>query len=380
MVVRFRVGRAKGTLGVAALCISFTAGCGAAPVDSQPAKDAVVAAFAKANPPGRTGRLLAGHSVWLEAPDFVATCLTSKDLAFIDDPRGRPAGSGARISPTFEAQRYLLHSTPKGLCVLLGADPRIELGDASYGQDVWRIDAKITMGAPSPWFECLDDRLKSRKVEVRFDAAGQAEVVTDLSLGQGDCPAPLTGSEVRTGTAMPVGTGGPAPTKAEVVALVQEFDRLLDAGDHAGALARTSCVNLFLTPPWGGCAVSELLMVGPSFAGARKPHHGTPWLEYGLAKAEDIGTIVKDGEIPGLFHVRFHHQRSDRARSFSVHRVEGELRMFGVVERKAEGITAARLLTDLIDAPKRSVLKRRLAGEDIDAEGNSNKPEPEPAR
>ena len=355
------------------------AACGAAPVDSQPAKDAVIAAFAQANPPGRTGLLLKGHSVWLEAPAFTASCLTGKDLAFIDDPRGRPAGSAGRITPTYENQRWLLKSTAQGYCVLLGADPKIELGEASYGQDVWRIDAKISMGAPSPWFECLDESAKTRKIEVRYDKEGKAEVVTDLSVGQGDCPAPLVGSEVRTGAASPAGAGGAAPTKAEVIALVKDFDKLLDDADHAGAFAKLSCVNLFATPPWGACAVSELLAVGPSFAAERKAWHGTPWLEYGLKSVDDIGAISKDAEIPGLFHVSFHHQRSDRSRSFSVQRIDGELRMFGVVERKAEGLTVARLLSDLADKDKRAVLKRRLAGEDIDAEGNSNKPEPEPA-
>ena len=353
---------------------ALSLGCGAAPMDSAPAKEAINAAFAAANPPGRAGLLLKGHHVWLEAPYFVPSCIEQKGLAFNDDPRQRPSATGARITPTYDAQRYLLQNTDKGYCVLLGTDPSITLGDASYGQDRWRVDATVTLKEPTPWFSCLDPRYTQFQVEVVYDKAGVATVETPLDLQRGDCPANMQGGLERVGQASVGDKGAPPPSKAEVVELVKAFDAALEKSDQFGALELTSCVNLFQSPPWGACTVSELLTVGPSFAREMRPGHGTPWLEYGLSKPEDIGQIVKDADLPGVFHVKFHHKRSDRPRSFSVQRVGGQWRMLGVVERKAEGLTSARYLLDLHEKDRRSIFVRRLAGEDIDADGVSGRP------
>lgn len=349
-------------------------GCGAAPMDSEPAKMAVMKAFSDANPPGRAGLLLKGHHIWLEAPYFVPSCIEEKGLAFNDDPRQRPSATGQRITPTYDAQRYLLKNTDQGYCLLLGVDPTITLGEASYGQDRWRIDATLSVKDPSPWFACIDPRYTKFQVEVVYDKAGVATVATPLDFMRGDCPANMVGDVERVGKASVGDKGAPAPSKAEVVTLVRAFDAALESSDQAGALALSSCVNLFASPPWGACTLSELLTVGPSFAAKMAPGHGTPWLEYGLGSPEDIDQIVKDADLPGVFHVRFHHKRSDRTRSFSVQRVGGEWRMLGVVERKAAGLTSARYLLDLHDKDRRAILVRRLAGEDLDAEGNSNRP------
>lgn len=345
--------------------------CGEAPMDSEPAKAAVRAAFEKANPPGRTGLLLKGHHVWLEAEYFVPTCLESKDLAFNDDPRGRPTGGGGRITPTYAAQRWLVADTDKGFCVLLGVDPKIELGEVSYGGDVWRVKTQISMGTPSPWFECLDPKHTSRVVEVRYDKEGKANVETDLGLFQGDCPHPLPVGEDRTPKASSASTSTKAPTKAEIVELVTKFDAALDAADHASAREMTSCVNLFESPVFGTCSLGEFLTVGPAFASEMKPRHGTPWLEYGLKKPEDIGTISKDAKDPSLFHVNFTHARTGKNRSFSVQHRDGGWKMFGVVETKGEGLTPVRYLLDLHERERRDILQRRMAGEKLDARGIS---------
>ena len=120
--------------------------CDAQPsLDSTAAKAAVEAAFAEANPPGRTGLELAGKAVWLGTSAFDKSCLESKDLAFNDDPGSRPASSGPRISPTYAAQRYLTASTELGYCVYLGDTPVLTVEDASWGGDRYRVNIKVGM-------------------------------------------------------------------------------------------------------------------------------------------------------------------------------------------------------------------------------------------
>jgi hypothetical protein len=348
--------------------ISFAAGCGAS-LDAGPARAALEAAAAAANPAGRTGLLLQGHNVWLGTDAFDKSCLESKDLAFNDDPSRRPDGSGPRISPTYAAQIWITARTNKGYCVVLGEDPAVELGEPSWSGEGWRIQAKYTVSKPSPWFECLNPDLKDRLVEVRIPDGGPPEIARDLSLGQGDCPSPVPAPGPRAGAAPPTARPKGPPSRAEVIELVTAFDALLAKNDHAAALQRVSCWNLFEEQKYGSCVIGDLVAVGPQFPSEPSPGHGTPWLEYAVASAEDIGKITMDGKDPTLAHVLVKHKRTGADRSFSVQWVEGAWKLHGVLNQKAEALSALRFLNDLHQREAADVHRRRIAGEAIDHRG-----------
>lgn len=336
------------------------------------ARAAVATAFASAHPSGRTGVEVLGKSVWLEAPMFDRACLESKHLAFNDDASIRPVGSPQRITPTYQNQRYFTASTERGYCIYLGDSPVLQIDAVSPTGDRYSVAGTILMSNPTPWFECLNDTYKKLKVDVAIDDAGAARVEGAVDALRGACPVPLPEGESRgPGRAAPK-TAHAAPTRAEVTALVEEFDAALVAGDFGRVKDLTACYNLEEEgAKYDNCSVAEFISVGPAFGGEPRPQDGTPWTEYVFSSTESLRQFRADPELAGVFHVPVLHERTRRDRSFSVQWVDGRWKMVGVIGRQAESLTAVRYMYDLHRAEKRSIFGRRLAGESLDEAGNS---------
>lgn len=374
------------TLGLAALS---TSGCGpAASISEEEARGVLEPALAAATPAGRTGLLLKGKNVWLQAPDFDKSCLEQKDLAFNDNPGSRPAGQGgvSRISPTYAAQRYLTASTDTGFCVYLGEGLKAEIQEATFDwgtQDRWRFKVAYTMQSPTPWFECLDEKMRTREIVVRQgDGEGAAPVIEGtVPLAEGDCPHPLPGGEERTARAAPSGKPKAAPSRSDVEAAVQRMDDALWDGDFKAVQDAIVCYNLFEDDKVGTCSVGEVVALGPVPRGEPRMKDGTPWLEYLQDDWKSFGRIVPDGKDRTLYHVMVEHKRTGAPRSFTVQWDGGQWKVVGVVGKKAESLTTARIINDLHDRKKRDIFGRRLAGERIDEDGNPLDPvaEEEPA-
>ena len=355
--------------------IPLLVACGpSTPFPAETAAKAVTDGFAAANPAGRTGVLLKGKAVWLEAPYFDKGCLEGKDLAFNDNAAKRPGGDAgaARISPTYDNQRFLTASTPTGYCVYIGDDPQISVDptQVQWLMDHYAVPAMVSMGKPNPWFDCMADSVKKPVFEVYDDGTGNPRVEGKLAMVDGDCPHPLPGGEERAGRAAPTGKADKAPTRDQVISLARSFDDKLYEGDFAGALDMVSCYNLFSDPPYGACSAGELISVGPAARGQPRPQDGTPWLEYAIADFDDIGAIKADRKDPSMFHVSVKHKRTGTQRSFAVQEVGGQWKLVGVIGRKAESLTSVRFVYDLDRPEVRSVFDRRMKGEPIDEKGN----------
>ncbi len=351
-------------------------GCGelVAPFSSEEATAVVQDAFTAANPGGRTGSLLRGKAVWLETDVFDKSCLEEKDLAFNDDPANRPTSAAGkpRISATYEHQKWLTASTEQGYCVYMGDDPTLEVGEVAWNLDRYRVNVTYGLSNATPWWECVANNKKSRVIEV-VDEGGKPALQGSMALFEGDCPHPLPSGETRKGSSTPNPTGK-EPSKSEVAALVEQFDKALYDGDFVTALDMVSCYNVFEDPTWGACSAGEIVSVGPSFTGNPRAQDGTPWLEYVATDAGSLGKLKRDRKIKGRWHVMMKHKRSGKARSFAVERVGGALKLVGVVGRQAEAITAVRFVYDLHDRDKSDILTRRLEGEEIDEAGNPTVP------
>lgn len=350
-------------------------------LDGATAQKAVEDAFAAANPQGRTGLELVGKTVWLGTEAFDKSCLESKNLAFNDDPGHRPPSSGPRISPTYEAQRYLTASSERGFCVYLGDSPTVSVEGTSWGGDKYRVDIKVGINNPTPWWECLMPDRKARQVEVQIDESGTPTVLQDLDLGQGGCPHPLPPGETRgPGTATPSASHR-APSKTDVIQLASEVDKALYEADFGAVMERTACYNLVDDQPfYGNCSVSEFIAVGPSFQGQPRAQDGTPWVEYAISSLDDLGRIVGDRGDKGMYHVTMTHKRTGKDRSFSVKWADDQWKMVGVIGQKAEGLTSVRFVNDLHRSDLRTIFQRRLDGEEIDSRGEPLNPvQEEPA-
>ncbi len=344
------------------------------------ARAALEPALLAATPAGRTGLLLKGKAVWLQAPMFDKACLEQNDLAFNDDPGRRPTGGGgiARISPTYKNQRYLTASTPTGYCVLLGEGLKAEVREARFDwgtQDRWHLKVAWTMSQPTPWFNCLDPKVREREIAVVRGADGSLSIEGGAALAAGDCPHPLPAGEERTPGKRPTAPAPKAPGRDDVLGLLQAFDEALWQGDFLGARELLSCYNLFEEQKVGTCSVGELVALGPLPRGEPRLQDGTPWLEYVQDGAGDFTKIVPDRKDRSLFHVLYKHKRTGKERSLSVQWAEGRWKLVGVVGRQAEALTTARIVNDLHDPRRRDIFERRLQGEAIDEEGNSLIPE-----
>ena len=375
--MRRTVAAAAGLIGV----MLVGAGCdgGGGGLSDEEVLTAVRAKFDAANEAGRTGLLMKGRTgvVWWEAGMFDKACIEQKDLAFNDDPISRPAGSKsiARISPTYINQWGIVASTPTGYCLDLGADPKMEFtSEPEWALDRYKVDVKISMGTPTPWFECLEQGAKERTVEITVDeASGQPSVETALDLFQGDCPHPVPVSAPRKSRTEPVQPAPQAPSAAEVKALAEKFDAALAEGDAAAALKLLSCYNLFEEKQYGNCSTAEVIAHG-----SVKEGQTNPWLEYALTDFGELsGRPQKDREKDNMFHIPFKHKRNGNTRSISVQWVSGEWKLVGIVSQKAEGITVARIVNDLHDREKRDIFRRRMEGEEIDYRGEPINPNAE---
>lgn len=345
-------------------------GCDELTTDPAIPQEAVEKAFASANPGGRLALELGGRNVWLEAGMFEPSCLESKDLAFNDDPQSRPSGAPPRISPTYQNQRWITGTSERGVCVVLGSDPKAEVTNVAYGGEYWMVDLDVKVTDPSPWFSCLTEKHRHRQVAVKIADDGTPAVIDDVSLGQGGCAPDLPGDVERKGHARPKKQPKSPPSASVVSKLAEDFDTALFNADLAAARKLTRCVNLFEDPMWDACSLGELVSVGPSFSGEQRSRDGTPWIEYTVRDIADFGRVLADKGDPTLFHVMMKHKRSGKARSFSVQYDDGDWFLFGVVGQKAEALTSMRFINDLHDRTKRDILERRVNGEKIDHQGN----------
>ncbi len=345
-------------------------GCDKASTDPAVPKAAVEKAFADANPGGRSSVELGGRNVWLEAGMFVPGCLESKDLAFNDIPAERPSGSAPRISPTYANQRYITGTSERGVCVVLGADPQATVTNVVYDGAEWVVDYTVAVSEPTPWFECLMDRIKNNQATVKIAEDGTASVQQDLTLLRGGCSLDLPKDVERRGGDRPTAKPPKPPTAEAVAALARDFDKALFEADFVAARKLVRCVNLFESPMWDACALSELIAVGPSFSGEPRGRDGTPWMEYVVRGPDEFARIVPERGDPTLFHVMMKHKRSGADRSFTVQWADGKWHLFGVVQLKAEGLTAMRFVNDLHDRKKMDILERRIKGDKIDHLGN----------
>ena len=358
------------------LFVLLFAACGGTPLDPETAKKAVSDAYEAQNKPGRTGVELLGKNVWLEAPMFDPSCLISKELAFPDDPSKRTTSSGVgRISPTYTMQRFLTASTEKGFCLYLGEDPSMEIKEASWGGDRYRVWVHFGMKNPSPWFACLDKEVTDRLIEVTVDEAGQTHLSSEPNLGEGACPHPMPTGEERASHPRPKAAPPKKPSSADVVSLVKAYDQALWDGDFVKAKQLTSCVNLFEEQKWGSCSVAEFLAIGPVPRGEVRIQDGTPWHEYAFKSLDDPGKIQADKSDPTIFHVVSVDPRTRRDRGFAIQWADGSWKMLGIVGQKAEGITSARVLNDLQRKERREIFDTRLQGEMIDWKGEPLDPE-----
>jgi hypothetical protein len=348
---------------------AISVGCEELTTDPAVPQQAAEEAFAAANPPGRASVELGGRNVWLEAGMFEPICLEQKDLAFNDEPHTRPSGSPPRISPTYSNQRWITGTSERGVCVVLGSDPKATVTNVAFGGEHWVVDMDVTLTSPTPWFECLQSKYKHKQVGVDLKDDGSAEILGDLTLAQGGCAPDLPNDVERKGGARARSAAKQPPTKSEVLDLMKAFDKALHDADFAAAAEQTRCVNLFENPMWNACSLGELVSVGPAFIDARS-RDGTPWLEYTIKAAGDIGRIVQDADDKTLFHVMMAHKRSGKARSFTVQWADGGWHLFGVVGQKAEALTAMRFVNDLHDRDKRDILERRINGDKIDHNGH----------
>jgi len=361
---------------LASLLIALSAGCGGGLEDAQVAA-AVSAAFAQANPAGRTGRELQGKAVWLTAEGFDKSCIEQKQLAFNDDPGSRPSSAMGmpRLSPSYAAQVGITEATATGFCVDLGADPHLEVEEVVWNVDRYRVATKLSMGTPTPWFACLDSGTRNPMVIVTVSDAGMPVVESPMDLGQGACPTPIAAMAERVGRRAPKATPPAGPTRAQVIALAGRLDEALWQGDWDAALGETACWNLYEETPFGACARADIISLGPMpRAEEARPEHGTPWLENVVADITDIGRIRADREDAGLFHVAMTHKRTGRDHSFSVQWVGEGWKVVALVGQKGEGLTTARYVTNLNRKDRRDTFRRVLAGEKLTQFGDIHEP------
>lgn len=341
----------------------------------------VVDAFSAANPPGTVGAELGGKGVWYSAIFLDPDCLTSRDLAHADDPSLRPTSAAGipRMSPRYETQNWITYSTPKGWCLYLGENPKINVEGVRKIGNYYEVDTVVSVENPSPYWTCMTDGFIHRVVEVRKGADAKYAVNSPVDLHQGGCPVPLPGGFERKPSTRPSIAPPHAPAPAHVEQLISAFDKALFQRQFEAALALVSCVNLFEKSPWGSCSVGELVALGPSIERATGPEHGVPWLEGAISAASDLGEIRRDSADPTLYHVTVVHQRTKRPRTLAVQWVDGQWKLLGVVGQKGEGLTSMRFLYDLDQRDRREVFERRLAGEQVDELGNPLDPSAAPA-
>ena len=163
------------------------------------------------------------------------------------------------------------------------------------------------------------------------------------------------------------------PSRDEVVEQAEQPSEVLGRGKEM-----TSCFNLFEEKKYGSCAVSEFLSLGPIQRGEMRAQDGTPWHEYAFTDLDSASFgLVRDSGDPSVWHATVKHKRTGKTKSFGVQRVGTSWKMLGVVGRQAEAITTVRYMNDFHDRSKRDIFDRRLAGEEIDENGEPLNPDAE---
>jgi len=358
------------------LTVVSLAACDAVtPEGGADAEALVRAAFDATAKPGPFGTEALGKGVWYRAPAISTSCLMQKDWGFRDDPSHSPNSDGSpRMSPIFGAQDAWTFATEKGYCIYLGDDLTMEVKGATKLMDVWSVDVSFDMGRPGGWWECVDPAVKDRGVRVIKNAAGELEIDGDAGMYQGGCPAPLPLGMERKPQKAPKGKPNP-PTKAEVTAAAKRLDDALFAQDYIAALDAVSCYNLYNDKPYGSCAVSEVINVGPIPRGELRMQDGTPWTMNVFRSLDDLGKITPDKVDKTMFHVQVKEARGKHmARTVAIQKVDGAWKLVGVVNALGEGLTSLRFVYDLDRKEKREIFDRRLAGEKIADDGTSLDP------
>jgi hypothetical protein len=355
------------------LLLPLLTGCPTVPEEE--ARAAIQQSFEAANPPGRYGVEVAGKSVWLTADMFTETCLHDNDLAFSDDSKKRPRGSkGLRISPTYEAQRFITDFTEDGWCIYLGADPRIDIRDGTWEGDHWEFPVIMSFAETSPWAQCLDFPVLNRGITVAKGEDGGPKIGGELALFEDACPQPLPAGEERRAAMRPSTKAPSAPSLETVKALLRDFDQALYDREFEDALGMVSCYNVFEKERYGTCSVAELINLAPlPRNGQARPEDGPPWAMNVFDSLDAIKRVRPDRDDPSLFHVELTPRKGDD-RSLAVQWVAGSWKLVGVVGLKAEDLTKMEIVYDLHRKEKREIFERRMQGEPIDAKGNPYDP------
>ncbi len=353
-------------------------------MDEETVKKTVLDAFnAENKSEGRYGWELPGKGQWFKGPEFDNSCLEGNDLAFRDHKKP------GRITPTYEAQRWLTASTERGYCIDMGENLSIEVvsvkevTELSGGWDIQNATIKFTLEKPSPWFKCLLGELSERVV--RVEATDSAPAVNESDLGfltfqpKNNCPSPLVKAEKRGSNPRPVAEPSKGPSLDKVKSIAQKFDGKLYDGKFHKALEAVSCVDLFVPQKWGNCAVSEVLSLGHSTRGQMRPQDGTPWLENELIDFGALKKIKADSLDKTMYHVLFEGRRSKKTRSFTVQWKDGDWKLLGALSLYDSGLTPLRFINDLHDKATRDIFERRLNGEAIDHRGELLDPNAAPA-
>jgi hypothetical protein len=350
------------------LIVTTLTGCPTVPEEE--ARAAIQQAFEAANPQGRYGVEVKGHSVWLTADMFSEDCLHSNDLAFSDDATKRPRGSkGLRISPTYNNQRYITAFTEDGWCIYQGSDPRIDVRTGTWEGDHWEFFTVLSFAEASPWAQCLEYPVLNRPIAVVKGDDGAAKVQGDLALFTDACPQPLPRGEERRAGVRPSTKPSGAPSVAQVKALLTEFDQAMYDREYEQALGMVSCYNVFEKQTYGTCSVAEIIGLGPlPRNGAARPVDGPPWSMNVFDSVDAVKRVFPDRDDPSLFHVEVVPRKGDD-RSLAVQWVAGTWKLVGVVSLKAEDLTKLEFVYDLHRKEKREIFERRLLGEQIDAKG-----------
>ena len=354
--------------------------CGSDSESEAKARALVQDTFAQQIKPGPFGTEALGKGVWFRAPAINGGCLQSKDWGHMDDPAHSSAAnksSTRRISPNYGAQNNWTARTEKGWCIFLGNDLKMEITQANYVGDAWVVDYAFTMERPGGWWDCVDENKRAGYVRVLEADDGtmtlEGNGADELGLFQGACPAPLTGTDdlERKGESRPDKKPGQAPSKADAIAAVKRLDDALFNGDFVAARDATACYNLQEKQPFGACAPSEFLNLGPiPRGGAPRMSDGPPWSMNTFKSIDDLGKPTRDSKDPTLFHVQVKAAKGKhKARTLAIQWVDKEWKVVGVVGRLSEGLATAQIIYDLDRSDRRDIFERRMKGEQIGEDG-----------
>lgn len=322
---------------------------------------------------GRVGVEVLGKGVWYRAPSLDGGCLQRKEQAFNSDPRKDRDGSGrtvSRISPTYDAQRFFVHGTESGYCVLVGTGLEMTVLQSNRIDDLYLVDVEFSMTQPAGWGDCLQADVMRRSFEVVEDESGQLMIQDGpVDIGQGACPVPLPLGESRKPSARPRKRAPALPSQEEVLQLLRSFDQALTERDYVQALSLVSCFNLYEESKYGSCSTAELVSLGP-IPRAGVDRLEMPWNDNVFLDYDALGRMSRDRQDKAMVHISIDPRRGDASRSLALHHVDGEWKLVGVVGARAEGLTSMRFIYDLDRREKRDIFERRMAGEPIDEKGH----------